>query len=79
MPVDETEKTSHGIYGMAGNVSEWTLKPSFDSADPSKPARFIACGGSYLRLKYGARAFEWINNRSLRRPDLGFRTCSDAP
>ena len=79
MPVDETEKTSHGIYGMAGNVSEWTLKPSFDSADPSKPARFIACGGSYLRLKYGARAFEWINNRSLRRPDLGFRTCSDTP
>ena len=79
MPVDQTEKTSHGIYALAGNVSEWTLVPSFDSTDPSQPARFITCGASYLRLKYGARAFEWVDDRSLRKPDLGFRTCSDLP
>lgn len=78
MPVDQTEKTSQGIHAMAGNVSEWTLKRSFDPADPSQPARFIICGASYLKPKYGARAFEWVDDRSLRRADLGFRTCIDA-
>ena len=75
MPVDQTEKTSHGLHGMAGNVSEWTLKRSFDPADPSQPARFIICGASYLKPKYGTRAFEWIDDRNLRRADIGFRTC----
>ena len=77
-PVDQTEKTNHGVYAMAGNVSEWTLKRSYDSADPSQPARFIICGASYLKPKYGARAFEWVDNRNLRRPDLGFRTCTES-
>ncbi len=76
--VDQTEKTSHGIYAMAGNVSEWTLKRSYDSADPSQPARFIICGASYLKPKYGARAFEWVSDRNLRRADLGFRTCTNS-
>jgi len=79
MPVDQTENTSHGIHGMAGNVSEWTRKRSFDPADPSQPARLVICGASYLNPKYGARAREWVSNRSERRPDLGFRTCSVSP
>ncbi|MBK1831290.1 SUMF1/EgtB/PvdO family nonheme iron enzyme [Verrucomicrobiaceae bacterium R5-34] len=77
--VDQTEKTSLGVHGMAGNVSEWTRKAVFDPADPSKPARFILCGASYLKPKYGARAHEWVDDRSLRRPDLGFRTCGVSP
>jgi len=78
-PVDQTEKTSHGIHGMAGNVSEWMRKRSLDPADPSMPARFIISGASYLRPKHGARAREWVESRNLRRIDLGFRTFSSSP
>lgn len=78
LPVDQTEKTTHGVHGMAGNVSEWMRKRSLDSADPSKPARYIICGSSYLRPKYGARYREWVDDRNLRRPDLGFRTFSSS-
>lgn len=79
MPVDRAEKTSLGLFGMAGNVSEWTLKPGFNPADPSQPARYIICGASYLKPKFGARAREWVSGRGERRPDLGFRTCSVPP
>ena len=78
-PVDQTEKTSHGIYGMAGNVSEWMRKRSLDPSDPSMPARYIISGASYLRPKHGARAREWVKSRNLRRADLGFRTFSSSP
>lgn len=78
-PVDQTEKTSLGVHGMAGNVSEWTRKRVFNPADPSQPARYILCGASYLKPKYGARAREWVDSRSLRRVDLGFRTCGVPP
>jgi len=76
--VDQTEKTVHGVYGLAGNVSEWTRKRSLNPADPSQPARYVICGASYLKPQYGARAREWLNDRGLRRPDLGFRTLSSA-
>ncbi len=75
-PVDQTSQTSFGIYGMAGNVSEWMRKRTLDPADLSKPARYIISGASYLRPKYGARAREWVADRNLRRADLGFRTFS---
>ncbi|BDS07710.1 hypothetical protein NT6N_27500 [Oceaniferula spumae] len=79
MPVDQTEKTAQGVYGMAGNVSEWTRKPGYDPTDPSQPRRYIVCGASYLKPKFGARAREWVDDRNLRRADLGFRTCSVSP
>ncbi len=78
-PVDQTEKTSHGIYGMAGNVSEWMRKPTSDLANPGQKPRYIISGASYLRPKYGARAREWVKDRNVRRPDLGFRTLSTSP
>jgi len=74
LPVDQAGKTTRGVYGLAGNVSEWTGKKISDPADPSQPARYVICGASYLKPKYGARAREWVNDRSLRRRDLGFRT-----
>ncbi len=79
MPVDQADKTKKAIYGLAGNVSEWTRKRSLNSADPSQPARYVICGASYLRPRYGVRAREWVDDRSLRRPDLGFRTLSSSP
>jgi len=73
-PVDQAERTESGIYGLAGNVSEWTGKRTLNAADPSMPARYVICGASYLKPKYGARAREWVDDRGLRRKDLGFRT-----
>jgi len=78
LPVDQSTPTSYGIFGMSGNVSEWMRKRTLDPANPSKPARYIISGASYLRPKYGARAREWVDDRSLRRADLGFRTFSSS-
>ena len=75
-PVDQTEKTSLGLYGMAGNVSEWMREKTLNPADPSLPPRYLISGASYMRPKFGAQAREWVDTRSLRRPDLGFRTYS---
>ena len=78
LAVDKTEQTTIGIYGMAGNVSEWMREETLDPADPSAPPRYMVAGASYLRPKYGARAREWVDTRSLRRPDIGFRTCNNS-
>ena len=51
---------------------------ALDPADPSAPPRYMITGASYLRPKYGARAREWVDSRSLRRPDIGFRTCNNS-
>lgn len=77
--VDGADRTKHGIYGLAGNVSEWTRKRSLNPADPTQPARYVICGASYLKPRFGARAREWVDDRSLRRPDLGFRTLGTDP
>jgi len=78
LAVDKTEQTTIGLYGMAGNVSEWMREQALDPADPSAPPRYMITGASYLRPKYGARAREWVDSRSLRRPDIGFRTCNNS-
>lgn len=78
-PVDQTEKTSHGVYGLAGNVSEWIGNKTLDPADPFSEPRYMTCGASYLRPQFGARTREWVDDRSLRRPDLGFRTYLKLP
>ena len=53
-------------------------RTTLDPADPSAPPRYMITGASYLRPKYGARAREWVDSRSLRRPDIGFRTCNNS-
>ena len=78
-PVDAADKTKNEVYGLAGNVSEWTRKRSLNPADPTQPARYVICGASYLKPQYGVRAREWIDDRNIRRPDLGFRTLSSSP
>ena len=76
--VDQAEQTTIGLHGMAGNVSEWMREQVLDPADPSAPPRFMVGGASYMRPKYGARAREWVDDRNLRRPDIGFRTCNNS-
>ncbi len=73
--------TVNKIYGMAGNVSEWTLKRSKPETDPmATDKKPVICGGSYTDdLKATSR--RWLepseddkDARDLRRPYIGFRT-----
>lgn len=82
-PVDQDDQdlTSNGIHGLAGNVAEWSAKMSKDPAYPTKQKMPLVIGGSYLKKRSNATSREWLSSedqdgRSLRRPDLGFRTIS---
>ncbi len=72
------DRTSNGILGMAGSVSEWTLEARPTPANPLGAPLWVIAGGSYLHPGKGAATREWVEDRSLRRPDLGFRICKDA-
>ena len=74
--------TENKIYGLAGNVAEWSLKLSKRENDPmateKKPVIF---GGSYTDDDKDANSRRWLDPsgddkdaRDLRRPDIGFRT-----
>lgn len=67
------DATAAGLIGMAGSVAEWTLRPAANPANPLGPRRWVIIGGSHLRPDDGALHREWTDDRSLRRPDLGFR------
>lgn len=73
------DRTTNGILGMAGSVSEWTLEARPSPDNPLGAPLWVIAGGSYLKPGKGAATREWIDDRSLRRPDLGFRICKDGP
>lgn len=79
-PVDQiaNDTTNSEVYGLAGNVSEWSHTISKDPSFPTKPKMPVILGGSYLHPHSGATRREWLNgdSRSTRRPDLGFRLVS---
>jgi len=77
LPVtDKTpDRSSKGILGLAGSVSEWTSKPSTSPSKPFEAPKWIIIGGSYLRSEQGALTRKWVDDRSIRRKDLGFRIC----
>ena len=72
------DRTTNGILGMAGSVSEWTLEARPSPTNPLGESLWVIIGGSYLKPGKGAASREWVQDRSLRRPDLGFRICKDA-
>jgi formylglycine-generating enzyme required for sulfatase activity len=75
---DETaDRTSNGLLGMAGSVSEWTSEARPSPANPLGDPLWVIVGGSYLKPGKGALTREWGGDRSLRRQDLGFRICKD--
>lgn len=88
-PVDQKspDVTNNGIYGISGNVSEWTADMSKDPTFPTKPKMPTVCGGSYLKKGSSSSTREWLSleqidvseARSLRRRDIGFRTISNRP
>lgn len=79
LPVNaETEdRITNGLLGMAGSVSEWTSEPRQNPANPLGAPLWVIVGGSYLKPSKGALSREWVADRMLRRPDLGFRICKD--
>ena len=75
-PVQEippTDRTPSGLNGMAGSVSEWTSSLALNPANPLGEKNWVIVGGSHLNPGNGALTREWVLNRGLRRPDLGFR------
>ncbi len=79
LPIDtETaDRTPLGICAMAGSVSEWTRRPAPNPANPLGDRKWVIIGGSYLKPGSTALTREWIDDRSIRRPDLGFRLVFD--
>lgn len=75
---ESEDKTSNGLLGMAGSVSEWTLEARLSPSNPLGAPLWVIAGGSYLKPGKGAASLEWVADRSLRRPDLGFRICKDS-
>lgn len=77
IPVTEKspDRTTNGILGMAGSVSEWTGEPRANPSNPLGKPLWVIIGGSYLNPAQGATTREWTADRSIRRPDLGFRIC----
>jgi hypothetical protein len=75
---ETTDRTPQGLIGMAGSVCEWTRLPAINPANPLGKRMWVVIGGSYLKPGTNSLTREWTDNRSLRRPDLGFRVVFDA-
>ena len=73
--------TNNKIYGLSGNVAEWSLKLSKPETDPmAKGKKPVILGGSYSDDSK-ASTRRWLDPsgedpdaRDLRRPYIGFRT-----
>ena len=66
--------TGVGLVGMAGNVREWTCDLELNPAFQLSPKKPVAVGGSFKNPGQGVASREWLEDRNVRRPDLGFRT-----
>lgn len=73
-----TDRTPLGLFDMAGSVSEWTRLPAVNPSNPLGGKNWVIIGGSYLKPGSNALSREWITDRMLRRPDLGFRIVMEA-
>ena len=71
------DKNGAGFLGMAGGVCEWTRNPASDPSNPVGARLWVIIGASYIKTANGAQAREWINDREMRRDDLGFRIAFD--
>jgi hypothetical protein len=71
------DRTANGLIGMSGSVCEWADRPAPNPANPLGEKLWVILGGSYLKAGSGALSREWTSDRSLRRPDLGFRLVYD--
>ena len=72
-----TDRTPTGLLGLAGSVAEWTRRQAANPANPLGERKWVIIGGSYLKPGSNALTREWVDERSIRRPDLGFRLVMD--
>ena len=72
------DRTPAGLLAMSGSVSEWTSSPAANPANPLGERLWVLMGGSYLKPGTNALSREWTADRSLRRPDIGFRLVIDS-
>ncbi len=79
VPVDPQTKdqSRFGVLNLAGSVCEWTSEPAVNPANPLGARKWVIIGGSYLKNGSNALSLEWVDDRSLRRSDLGFRVAYD--
>jgi len=74
---DTPDRNGAGMLAMAGSLAEWTLTQSANPTNPLGPKFWVLAGGSYAKPGSNALSREWVEDRSLRRPDLGFRVLWD--
>lgn len=74
-PVDlkSPDRSGCGVLNMAGSVSEWLSEPTANPANPLGEKKWVLIGGSYLQHGSHALSREWVDDRRLRRSDVGFR------
>lgn len=69
--------SAYQVYGLAGNVSEWTATWSPDAEDPDKKVPVFR-GGDFRRNSPAALTTSWLaKSPSYAQPFLGFRTVAD--
>lgn len=73
-----SDRTPLGIIGMAGSLCEWTSSLAPNPTNPLGNRLWVIVGGSYQKTASNALTREWTADRSLRRPDLGFRVIFEA-
>jgi len=71
------DQTSLGLIGMAGNVSEWTSDLERNPSFPLGAQQAVICGGSFEIPQILQK--HYVENREIRRKDLGFRTVKSWP
>jgi len=74
---ETSDRTPQGLLGMAGSVCEWTAGRAINPSNPLGERKWVITGGSFLKHGSNALTREWADDRSLRRPDLGFRIVWD--
>lgn len=79
-PVDlkSLDRSGCGALNMAGSVSEWLLEPTASPSNPLGEKKWVLMGGSYLQQDSHAMSREWVDDRMLRRKDVGFRVVFDS-
>jgi len=70
---DQMDVTGAGFAGMAGSVREWTAVSEINPAEPLAPKAYVAAGASFENQGGGILGRLWVDSRSIRRSDLGFR------
>lgn len=75
---DTEDRSPRGVLNMAGSVSEWTRLQTADPVNPLGAKKWLILGGSFKQEAGHALSREWIDDRGLRRDDLGFRVVFEA-